>query len=303
MNSFFNFQFGNFAEAASPNWFEWLSFIINLIAIVSGYIIARLIYNREKTDRKTQERELINNETEVFKTSLSELKKSCDNQKTKLEEYLEKQDFILHFDQGVNVDFLKFFDIKNLYQKIGFEDHSNLAKLNELLSSLYTLYDFRNSLRDELRTYIEKYNFHEQKFYIYKKLLYNNYFKLCNKRSLEIINDNGNKKWKFDDQDNFMKVYSEIIHSTFDNVEIIENGELKSRDKLTENFIKKLLSETSKFIPEDYDAIKINDLSNQVYAAFTDMTKITESHFRAIKTYNESLASISLKINSFLEIL
>jgi hypothetical protein len=303
MDSFFNFQFGKFAEAAKPDWFDWLSLVINLIAIISGYIIARSIYNTEKKDRENQENKLINAETEIFKISITELKKSCDNQALSIQEYLDSQDFILKFNQGVNVDFLKFFDIKNLYEKIGFVNQENVKQLNELLSSLYTLYDFRNGIRDELRTYINKYNIHEQKFYTYKKVLYSEYYRLCNKRSVEMLNDGGIKKWIFDEADLFMKVYSDLVFNTLRDTEVVEDGKLKSRDKLVEKFIKQILEQTSKFIPEDFDAININDLSNQANSAFIDMTALSESHFRALKSYKENLEIISLKISSFLTVI
>ena len=57
MNSFFNFQFGEFAES-NPNWFDWLSIVVSsLISIFSvwgGFLIANKIYSQEKNDKKDE---------------------------------------------------------------------------------------------------------------------------------------------------------------------------------------------------------------------------------------------------------
>jgi len=54
--------------------------------------------------------------------------------------------------------------LKCLYKNIGIGNKNKIEKVNKLLSSLYTLNDFRISLRDELRSSMTIYNFHEDKF-------------------------------------------------------------------------------------------------------------------------------------------
>ena len=94
---------------------------------------------------------------------MTQLSSSVSNQIQSLKEYREKKDFRLEFNQGVHADFLHFINVKYLYKEIGVIKQEEIQKVNKLLSSLYTLNDFRTSLRDELRTYIKKYNFHEDK--------------------------------------------------------------------------------------------------------------------------------------------
>lgn len=45
-----------------------------------------------------------------------------------------------------------------MYRKYLSNNKAKIGKINELMTSLYALYDFRESLRNESRTYIEKYN-------------------------------------------------------------------------------------------------------------------------------------------------
>jgi len=167
------------------------------------------------------------------------------------------------------------------------------------MTSLYSLYDFRESLRNEVRTYIEKYNYHEQKFYNYRNLMYTKYFELCNSRAEEIVSENGIKKWAFNQNDNFMSEYSGLRNTTFDDKEIIENNGLNSRELMIERFIKPLVEISSKYIPEDYNAIEINEISNDVLAAFIYMKHVTDKHFIAIKSHIKSLEKVNAQMKSF----
>lgn len=168
------------------------------------------------------------------------------------------------------------------------------------MTSLYTLHDFRESLRSEIRTYTEKYNYHEQKFYSYRHLLYTKYFQLCNERNLDISFENGIKRWRFDVSDKFMAEYSELTLKTFQDEEVMVENNLINRDKLTEKFIKPLRSISAKYVPEDYNAIKINQISNEIVHAFDDMQHITEKHFKVLDGYKSSLNKVIEKIESFI---
>ncbi|OZA66989.1 MAG: hypothetical protein B7X72_04540, partial [Sphingobacteriia bacterium 39-39-8] len=188
-----------------------------------------------------------------------------------------------------------------LYKEIGVNKHEEIHKINRLLSSLYTLNDFRTSLRNELRTYIKKYNFHEDKFYSYRKLLYTKYFELCNQRGVDFIFENGIKKWKFRDDDLFMINYTENRIKIFGDQEVITEGGLKDRAKLTERFIIPLVHISADYIPEDYNAIEINDIANEVNTAHTDMVYATTTHFQAVNSYLDILVDINDKIAEYLK--
>ena len=302
MNSFFNFQFGEF-NGSSPNWFDWFSVILNTTvsaaSIFLAFYLAERIYKKEKKDKEKEDDSILNSETLLFKNSLTELNTAIKSQVSDLKEYTERRDFSLKFHQDVQVDFLQFIDVKFLYKKEGLENSESIKNINRLLSSLYTLYDFRDSLRNELRTYIKKYNYHESKFYIYRQLLYTKYYDLCNRRATSFTISKGEKKWTFDNDDNFMKLYSELISKTHRDKSIFtENG--LNRDNLIAKFILPLLKMSFTFIPEDPDAIQINDIGNEVNSAFGDMTTVTEKHFTAIRSYLSNLETISLKIEQYL---
>jgi hypothetical protein len=304
MNSLFNFQFGDFAET-SPIWFDWFSLIANavisILSIFGGFWIATRIYSKEKRDKQVEETEIQKSEVRLFKDSLNQLETAINNQISSLKQYIERQDFSLEFNQGVHADFLHYIDIRYLYKDISVDRKDEIDRINKLLASLYTINDFRTSLRDELRSYIRKYNFHEEKFYSYRKLLYTKYFELSNQRGIEFALENGFKKWKFRNDDFFMIDYSENRIKIFDDNEVITENGLKDRAKLIERFIVPLIHISAKYMPEDYDAIEINDIANQINSAHTDMVHVTDTHFQAVRSYLSVLEDIKSKAGGYLK--
>lgn len=303
MNSFFNLQFGEFQQA-TPNWFDWFSLLISLIinaaSIFLAFYIAESIYNREKKDKEKEETDLQNSEIELFKINLIKLGEETEKQIINLKEAIREKNFKLTINQGVQAQFLQYIEIKYLYKNIGFENRESINKLNSLMSSLYSINDFRESISEELRTFMNKYSYHESKFYSYKLLLYSKYFSLCNHRAEEIIVVEGQKKWKFADNDKFMKEYSELIAKTFENLEIIHENGLKDRKKLIEQFVIPLIGIAYKNVPEDDEAIEINDIANEVNSAFIDMESVTEIFYKVIDSYLHNLESTNKKINEYL---
>ena len=217
-----------------------------------------------------------------------------------LQSYIDNKDFKLIFHSAIQVDFLQFINVKYLYKNAGFNNIEAISNINNLMTSLYTLYDFRESLRDEVRTYLKKYNYHESKFYLYRQLLYTKYFSICNVRAESINIDEGVKKWKFHDDDKFMPRYTELILKTSQDTSIIDNNGLKDRSKLNSEFVVHLINIAFEYVPEDLNAIEINDIGNQVNSAFIDMESITEKHFNVMESYLSNLQSISSKVKLYL---
>lgn len=290
----------NFLLFSEPNWFDFISLLVTVASIFGAYWIAETVYSREKSDKKVEDISIIYSENELFKNNIKSIQKPITNQIAAIDEYLTKMDFRMKFYAEIQVDFLQFVSIKDIYRKYGFNNKTKIEEINQLMTSLYTLYDFRESLRSEIRTYIEKYNYHEQKFYSYRLLLYTKYFQLCNERSMEISFENGIKRWSFDVYDKFMAEYSELTLKTFQDEEVMVENTLISRDKLTEKFIKPLNSISAKYVPEDYNAIEINQISNEVVHAFDDMEHITKKHFKVLEGYKSSLKDVNEKIESFI---
>lgn len=298
------FQFGSF-ESIVPGWFDWFSLVItvfvSIISIYGGYKIATVIYNREKKDRKKEDEKLDLAEFNLFKNSLIQLKEAIDNQNKDILDYIQKKDFLLIFHQNVNVDFLQFVNAKKIYLILGVENKDAIEQINDLLKRLYLLYDFRTSLRDEVRTYIKRYNELEKEFYLYRDLLYFEYYGLSNNRAISIKIENERKMWNFKPDDKFMQDYTELIMQTLNNKSIIENNELISRENLNSKFVIEISKISSKYIPEDVDAIHINNLSNKVNAAFINLQKITSSHFKAMESYSKNLKITAEKIETFIK--
>ena len=304
MNSFLTLQSGNFSQSI-PNWFDWFSLIISLLvsgaSIFFAFKLAEKIYLKEKTDKNFEDLELQNSEVEIFKNSLIELNDSIDKQIIDLQDHIINRDLKLVFHPEIQVDFLQFIDIKHLYKKIGFSNTQAIKKINSLMTSLYKLYDFRKSLRDEFSMYIEKYNYHESKFNLYHQLFYIKYFSICHKRAeISITGNDGIKKWKFRVDDKFIIRYTELIEKTANDTSIIDNTGLKDKAKLNSEFVIPLTAIAYEYVPEDLDAIEINDIGNEVNSAFLDMESITTVHFNVINTYLHNLKVISFKIKEFL---
>lgn len=283
----------------TPNWFDWLTLLLTIASILGAYFVAESVYKREQKDKKKETQELQNSENQLLKNNLEEIKKPILKQIESLNEYIEKNDFRLSFYSEIQVDFLQFISVKEIYRKHNFQNKENVEIINRLMTSLYSLYDFRGSLRSEVRTYIEKYNYHEQKFYKYRTLLYTKYFELCNSRANSIVNENGIKKWSFNTDDKFMAEYSKLRNVTFQDEEVIYNNGLKDRKLLIERFVKPLIETSQKYIPEDYNAIEITDIANEVFSSFTDMEHVTGKHMNAIKGHIDLLKSVNDKINEF----
>lgn len=298
MNCYFlKSEFWNF----TPNWFDLTTVCVSIFSVFGGYWIATKIYSKERKDKAIEERDLIASEIKLFKNSLSQLNVSVDDQIKNLNHYLEEKKFELKINQGVHIDFLHFINIKYLYKSIGVEKKDEINEINMLLASLYALNEFRTSLRDELRSYLNKYEFHENKFYLYRKLLYTKYFELCNLRSGDFIIDNGIKKWKFNDGDLFMKKYTELRMAIFKDNEVIDGNGIKDRGELIKKFVIPLIHIATDYVPEDYNAIEVSDIANEINAAYKDMENITESHFKAITSYVDILGNISYKTVKYLK--
>ncbi|MBP1838802.1 hypothetical protein [Formosa algae] len=286
----------------TPNWFDWLTLLLTIASIVGAYLVSESVFKREQKNKEKENKELENSENLLLKNNLETIQKPIEKQIKSLEEYTESKDFRLSFYSDIQVDFLQFISVKDIYKKYGFENTENTKTINSLMTNLYSLYDFRSSLRSEVRTYIEKYNYHEQKFYKYRDLLYTKYFELCNLRAENIINENGIKKFSFNPDDKFMAEFTQLRVTTFNDNEIIDNNGLKDRNLLVERFIKPLIGISAKFIPEDYNAIEISEIANQVLSAFNDMEHVTGKHMNAINGHIESLKSVNSKIKEFQEL-
>lgn len=85
-----------------------------------------------------------------------------------------------------------------------------------------------------------------------------------------------------------------------DNEVITENG-LKDRGKLIEKFILPLIHISADYVPEDYNAIEINDIANEVNSAHSDMEHVTQTHFQAVNSYLDTLNDINSKVSKYLQ--
>ena len=120
-------------------------------------------------------------------------------------------------------------------------------------------------------------------------------------RGTDFVFEDGIKKWIFRDDDAFMIKYSELRKKIFKDKEVINANGLQDRAKLVERFVLPLIKTSAVYIPEDYNAIEVNDIGNQVNSAHIDIVQVTNTHFRATMSYLAALEDIKAKIDEYLD--
>jgi hypothetical protein len=94
--------------------------------------------------------------------------------------------------------------------------------------------------------------------------------------------------------------YSKLRDQIFsDNVVISENG-LKDRRLFAERFVVPLIHLSSKFLPEDYNAIEVNDIANDVNSAYADIEHVILTNNQATKSYLNILTDAKEQIENYL---
>ena len=134
----------------SQNWFDILSLVLTILSLWLAFWLGERGYRRDKKDKAKEEKQLINSEVKLFKNNLEQLLKAIDKQLGALKKYKVDKNFSLEFHQELQVDFLKFVDVKHVYEKYDLKNQKSIDSINELFASLFALNDFRHSLRDSL---------------------------------------------------------------------------------------------------------------------------------------------------------
>jgi len=116
----------------TPNWFDWLTLVLTIASIIGAYWVAKTVYDKEKNDKNLQDKELENSENLLFINNLETIQKPITSQIKSLKEYIKSQDFILSFNPEIQVDFLQFINIKDIYKKHGFDNKKNIYECNKL---------------------------------------------------------------------------------------------------------------------------------------------------------------------------
>ncbi|MCB0463894.1 MAG: hypothetical protein KDC81_14440 [Flavobacteriaceae bacterium] len=285
----------------SQNWFDILSLILTIASLWLAYYLGERGYKRDKRDKAKEQKELVKSEIKLFENNLGQLNLAIDAQLKALKKYKEDKNFSLEFNPDVQVDFLKFIDVKHIYESIGFKNKEGIGKVNSLFAALYSLNDFRHSLRDSVRTYIARYTTLEKSFYLYRKLMYRMLHEICNKRAIDMQPAVGGLNINFGDN-HFARDFFRLNQSVLNNPELLNEHQIVIRSKLIELFIIPLIELSKQHIPLNEDAIEIADMANEVNSAWIDMEVVTESHFHEIEGHINSLEKVQREITAFLEL-
>lgn len=297
MNSVNNFIIG-MMDSSNPNWFDWLSLIVSVIAILFAYWSGEKTYKRDRADKVKEQDELDKSEISLFKNNLYQLNEAIKKQIPDIKEYIEAKDLRIGIYPALNVNFLSFVDLKSLYRK----NTDKTMTINRLLSSLYGLTYFKNTLTDELRKFEEKHRLYETIFKDnYNEVFINKVYEINNKRAINfVVDDNKIKKWQYNDGDNFIREYMTLTNS-FKKIVANENG-VVDRQKVFDELLK-MIEVTKKYIPEDYDAIIIHNISEKARSAYLDMEQIKKDHHETLKSYSKLLEKAEGKISDFMQLI
>ena len=192
-------------------------------------------------------------------------------------------------------------DIKDVYKKYGFKDEDNLLIINQLFQELYQLNDFRNSLRDSVRTYISRYTDIEPSFYLYRKLMYKKHHEISTFRSEDLIKKPGGFLIKFGD-DAFAGEFYQLVQSVHLNPELTDQNGNVIRKNIIDLLIIPLIELCQKNIPGDEDAIEVIDIANEVRSAWINMEVVTTAHFNEIRGHKNQLEKTKLNIENFINL-
>jgi hypothetical protein len=285
----------------SQNWFDILSLVLTILSLWLAFWLGERGYRRDKKDKAKEEKQLINSEIELFKNNLQQLLKTIDNQLVGLNKYKADKSFSLEFHPDLQVDFLRFIDVRHVYEFFGFKDKKNLDTVNSLFAALYSINDFRNSLRDSVRTYINRYTDLEKGFYLYRKLMYRIMHDIANKKVIDLIPTEGGAHINFGDNQ-FAREYFNLNQAALSNQTLFDDNKRVIRPKLIELFILPAIELCKRFIPQDEDAIHVSDIANEVNASWINMEVVTTAHFKEIDGHIATLEKVKEKIEEFLQL-
>lgn len=282
----------------TQNWFDIASLLLALFGLWLAYKLGERGYRRDKEDKDKEQKQLSNSEVRLFKNNLEQLNKTIDKQLKALVKYKDVQNFSLEFHQEVQVDFLKYVNVRHVYEQYGYKDTATLDEINELFAALFALNDFRSSLRDSLRTYITRYRDFEKSFYLYRKLMYRTMHEIANRRAIHLIQENGGVQINFG-ENYFAREYFHLVQSVLSNPELQDEDGIVIRSQLIDLFIKPAIELSKQYIPANEDAIQVTDMANEVHSAWINMETVTEAHFREIDGHIDTLERVKEQIDIF----
>jgi hypothetical protein len=285
----------------SQNWFDILSLVLTILSLWLAFWLGERGYRRDKKDKAKEEKQLIKSEVKLFKNNLEQLLKAIEKQLAGLKKYRVDNSFSLEFHPELQVDFLKFVDVKHVYEQFGFKNQEKLDTINELFATLFALNDFRNSLRDSVRTYIRRYTDLEKGFYLYRKLMYRMMHEIANRKVIDLIQGQGGVHIDFG-ENHFAREYFHLNQAALSNPELLNEEGVVIRPKLIELFIMPAIDLSKKYIPADEDAIQVSDVANEVNSSWINMEVVTTAHFNEIEGHIATLEKVKEKINEFLDL-
>ena len=285
----------------SQNWFDILSLVLTILSLWLAFWLGERGYRRDKKDKAKEEKQLIKSEVKLFKNNLDQLLKAVVKQLEALKKYKTDKNFSLEFRSELQVDFLKFVAVKNVYEQFGFENQEKIDTINELFATLFALNDFRHSLRDSVRNYITRYTGFEKGFYLYRKLMYKMMHEIMRKKSIDVIPGEGGLHIDFGENE-FARQFFQLNQKALYDPDLLTPEGVLNRHKLIELFVLPSIEISKPFIPLDEDAIEVSDIANEVNASWANMEVVERAHFIEIDGHIATLEKVKEKINEFLEL-
>lgn len=250
---------------SSPNWFDWASLIVSVLAIGVAYWLG----NRQYKAEKKKEAKNIKSEKKLFYDNLIYLQKTIEKQIDELKDY--KVNFKYSINASIGIDFLKYVDVKSLYKG------NNRNDVNRLLSTLYQLYGVNKSLNNEVKIFRNFYYKKEKKFEDYHNhIFYDFYNSLAGHRA---------ENFKDDDafMENFRSIKKEYVHymgssGTKENIQI-------------QYFLKLLYEKITPEVPQNPYATSLETKISKTSLLFYRMEEFKDIHLKKIDEFIDLLST------------
>jgi hypothetical protein len=273
--------------------------MINWEIVVTVLLSVFTIYASDYMERRRKSKEELKfskSEKELFRENLKILKSNISIQVNFLDEYIKSTTYKMFINPAIQVNFLRTTNIKSIYSsdKNG-EILENGEMINELISALYSISQFNESLIATYKEFVESYSRYENIFREnYKEVFYNKCYEISNQNK-KGFNQNGDII--FDDP--FVKEYFSISNS-FNQEVLNEEGKI-DRGKIDIQ-LKELIKISGKniFKSRGREAIMVNNIANKAHNAYVEMKNIEEKHLIEIESYKKLLQNSVKIIDSYL---
>lgn len=285
--------FGTF-ENSTPGWFDWLSLIVSVVAILATYFISKRVLKTEIRYQKLKEKEADQEHFKYFEEIILNHVRDLTTQIEYIDIYLKEikntKNSVLTTVTSVQYDILYGFDLHRLLKSAN-EKAINREDFRRLISNLkYTEKAFESIQTEVLRTFEKIDTIDRANSVTQYELLRKDYFALIHRMSTD-------KDFCEENYDLGVQ-YRNLIKALKDNKEVFpDDGSLIKKENLPDLFYIPLLKIIEPSISKDEYFIIIASKINYALNDLNNIKIIEENHVNVINSYKKLFESTVTLIN------